>query len=96
MVQELLVLDPTTEPETVEVIMAPRPDTLRGKVLGILDNSKPNAGKILEILAKTLTEMFSLSDVVIQRKLIPSRGAPDEILDEMARQCDFIITGVGD
>ena len=96
MTQELLVLDPTTKPEPVEALMNPRPATLKGKVLGILDNSKPNADKILDMLAKSLAERFSLSGVVKKRKLIPSRGAPDEILDEMAKQCDFVVTGVGD
>ena len=43
LVKELWVLDPTTNPESIEVTMAAKLDTLDGKVLGILDNTKPNA-----------------------------------------------------
>ena len=39
----LEVLDPTQEAIPQHAVLAPRPDTLDGKVLGLLSNSKRNA-----------------------------------------------------
>ena len=40
--ERLLVLDPTIEPEAGGLELAPRPDGLDGKIVALLDNSKPN------------------------------------------------------
>ena len=96
LVKGLLVLDPTTEPESVQATMAVRPDTLDEKVVGLLDNSKPNAGVILDMVAELLAKKYNLARVVRGRKSSASRGAPQEILDEMAEECNVAIVGVGD
>lgn len=94
--KELLVLDPTTGPEPVQATMASRPATLDGKVLGLLDNGKPNSDKILDKVAELLAEKYKLAGVVKKRKLNATKEAPDEMLDEMAEECQFAIVGVGD
>ncbi len=96
LVKELWILDPTTQPETVPARMAIRPDTLDGKVAGLLDNSKPNANKILDLVVKLVAKKYDLAGVVRRRKLTASKGAPQELLDEMAEECHFAIVGVGD
>ena len=96
LVKELWVLDPTTEPEPVQAAMALRLDTLDGKVLGILDNAKPNAGKILDMVGELVAKRYNLAGVVRKQKTRPSKGAPQEMLDEMAEECHFAIVGVGD
>ena len=96
LVKELWVLDPTTEPDPVEASVAPKLDTLNGKVLGILDNTKPNADRILDMVVELIAKRYKLAGVVKRRKPSASKGAPQEILDEMARECDFVIVGVGD
>lgn len=95
-VKELWVLDPTTEPDHVEASMALRPDTLDGKLLGILDNAKPNADKILDMVGEVVATSYNLAGLVKRQKPDPTRGAPQEILDEMAEQCHIAIVGVGD
>ena len=96
LVKELWVLDPTTEPDPLEASAAPRLDTLNNKVLGILDNAKPNADRILDMVAELIAKKYELAGLVKRRKPGASRGAPQEILDELARECDFVIVGVGD
>ena len=95
-VKELWVLDPTIEPETVQGSMAPRPDTLNGKVLGLLDNSKPNADKILDMVAELVAKRHNLKGLVKRQKPDADKGASQEMLDEMAEKCHIAIVGVGD
>ena len=95
-VQELLVLDPTTSPEPVEVTTAPRPDTLDGKVMGLLDNGKLNAGRVLDLVGEIIARKYNLAGVVRKRKADASHGAPEAMLDELAEECQFAIVGVGD
>ena len=94
--QESWVLDPTTEPEPVKASMALRPDTLDGKVLGILDNGKPNAKRLLDLVGELVTERYNLAGVVKRQKLDATKEAPQEMLDEMAEECNIAIVGVGD
>ena len=92
----LRVLDPTSEPEPEKAAMVSRLDTLDGKVLGVLDNSKPNADKVLDLVAKILENKCNLAGIIRKRKPTPSRGVPQEILEELVNNSDFVITGVGD
>ena len=96
LVKELWVLDPTTTPEPMPAEMAPRPDTLDGRVMGILDNTKPNADKILGIVGELVAKRYRLAGVMKRRKPSGNKGAPPEMLDEMAEECHFAIVGVGD
>ena len=96
LVKELWVLDPTTRPEPAEATMAPRLDTLEGKMVGLLDNGKPNSDRILNLVGEMLAKRYNLAGVVRRRKSNASKGVPQEIVDEMAEECDFAITGVGD
>ena len=96
LVGKLIILEPTMDPEPVAVSIAIRPDTLDGKVLCLLDNSKLNADKILELIAGELAKRYSLSGVVRKRKSNLSKCAPQDVLDEIAEECDIAIVGVGD
>ena len=69
---------------------------LRGKVLGLLDNSKPNMDKLAERFAEQLKEKYGVAKVISRRKLTAQQGAPKEYLDELAAQADFVISGLGD
>jgi hypothetical protein len=69
---------------------------LRGKVVGLLDNSKPNADKLGERFAELLQERFGVANVVTRRKITAQQGAPKHYLDELAAQADFVLSGLGD
>ena len=69
---------------------------LRGKVVGLLDNSKPNADLLGERLAALLKERYGVAGVVKRRKITAQQGAPKDDLDELASQADFILSGLGD
>ena len=95
-ITKLLVLDPTVVPEAAEASMAPRLDTLDGKVLGLLDNRKFNSNKVLDLVAEQLAEKYKLAGVMRRRKPNASKGVPDEMLNELVEGCQAVIVGVGD
>ena len=94
----MIVLSPEGKaPMAVARLAAlPRFPDLRGKVIGLLDNSKPNADKLEERFEQLLRERFGVASVVKRRKLTAQQGAPKEYLDELAAQADFVLSGLGD
>ena len=75
--------------------MAPRPADLSGKVLGILDNTKEQADVILQTLGEAFREKYGIKEVIMRRKEHYSKPAPDEMIKEMADQCDVVICALG-
>ena len=73
-----------------------RVDTLKGKVVGVIDNAKPNFNHLVEDLAEMLKKQLGVKEVIIRRKRAASIPAPVSYIDEMAASCDVVITGSGD
>lgn len=71
-------------------------ETLRGKVVGFIDNSKPNFHFLVDDIAERLISEHGVADVVKHRKLAASIPAPEDVLADIAARCDLIITGSGD
>jgi hypothetical protein len=94
----MIVLSPEGKARTsaARVAALPRFVDLRGKTIGLLDNSKPNADQLGERLAELLKERFGVGKVIARRKITAQAGAPKEYLDELAAQADFVLSGLGD
>jgi hypothetical protein len=88
------ILDPTMRAAGT-AMLAPRLTSLRGKRVGLLDNSKEKADIFLIELAACLAERFTLADVVQRRKPAYSRVAPPAIIEELRQSCDCVITAMG-
>ena len=91
------ILDPTGATDTAsDTSLAPRPATLRGKTLGLLDNTKPNGAALLNELGSVLRERYGLKDVLMYSK--PYFGTPVELTQtqRIFEECDFAITAIGD
>ncbi len=88
-------VDPTAGSTSEAISMAPRPADLSGKVLGILDNTKEQADIILQTLGEALREKYGVKEVIMRRKEHYSKPAPDEMIEEMADQCDVVICALG-
>ena len=71
-------------------------DRLAGKVIGFIDNSKPNFNLLVEDLSQILIEKHGVKSVIKRRKRSASQGAPDAVMNELVEQADAIITGSGD
>ena len=70
--------------------------SLEGTVVGFIDNAKPNFNHLVDDLAELLQAKHGVARVVKRRKRSASVPAPQEVLDELARECDLVITGSGD
>jgi hypothetical protein len=83
--------------------LAPRPDTLDGKVVGLLPNWRPSAIHILEAVGTLLKERYRLKGLVMEQPVreLPLRTGKlldtmREKLDDLARRVDVIVTASGD
>jgi len=71
-------------------------DALSGKVIGFIDNAKPNFNYLVDDVAELLLSKHGASAVIKRRKVRAGIAAPDAIMQELSAQCDAVITGSGD
>ncbi len=69
---------------------------LAGKVVGFIDNSKPNFNHLVDDLAEILKTRYGVKSVVKHKKPITTVPAGEEVIAELVRDCDLVITGSGD
>jgi hypothetical protein len=94
--KRLTLLDPQTGARPAQVTRAPRLAALRGKRVGLLANGKPNSQEFLTALGTLLRERHDAVPLVLLGKPSASRVAPAATLDQLAAQCDAVVTAVGD
>ena len=96
MIPAMEILDPVGSTSATSRPLARRPASLAGAVIGVLDNSKPNARVLLEGVARALAQQVGARDVKIWRKPGASIGATTAVLDEIAAQCGAVLTASAD
>jgi hypothetical protein len=81
-------------PATVE--LARRRPLPERPVIGLVDNRKPHARELLELLAEELRGRLGDAEIILVRK--PGAGHPldPEQASDMAARAHIVITGVGD
>jgi hypothetical protein len=89
------VLSPVVDSKTSQTASLPLPDTLAGKRLGFLDNTKANFELLLRRMEALMRQQVRLADVVYERKANPSTPAPAELLARL-RGVDLVVTGSAD
>ncbi len=94
--EKMKVLDPTVQAIPKDAVVAKRPDTLDGKVIGLLANGKINSEEVLALTQEALADRYEFKSVVARNKHNASRPCPEEIIDELVEQCDVVITSSGD
>ncbi len=75
---------------------APRLETVHGRVGGFLGNRKANANLLLKGVKEFLEKDFELREAVATDKYVYSRPAADDIIDDLASRCDFVVTAIAD
>jgi hypothetical protein len=92
----ILLYDPTAlraaGAETVAHALA----GLEGRVVGFIDNAKPNFDHLVDDLAQLLTGRYGVARVLKRKKRAASVPADEAVYQELAEQCDLVITGSGD
>ena len=90
------VFDPRGTVTAAAVTLAPRLDTLRGVRIGVLDNAKWNASKLLRRTVGLLEADITPAAVNRYTKESFSRVASAELLDRIAAENDVVVTAIGD
>jgi hypothetical protein len=93
---EQIVFDPRGVVESEKTALAPRATALGGLRLGVLDNTKWNAGRLLRRTAALLEEEFGFAAVNHYRKESFSKEADPALIAEIAAGNDIVLTAIGD
>jgi hypothetical protein len=90
----ITLLDPTGERGSLERPRAPRLPTLSGKVVALLDISKPRGDVFLDQLAVLL----AARGATVRRYAKPtfSKPAPPDLRKRIAQECDAVIEALAD
>ena len=70
--------------------------SLQGSTVGFIDNAKPNFDHLVDDLAELLTVRYGVAKIIKRKKRAASVPADDAVYEELAQQCDLVITGSGD
>jgi hypothetical protein len=93
----MILLHPGNPPSDTSAELAPRKyASLDGLRLGLLGNSKLNADNVLNAVGDLLNERYKIVSTIHRTKPSFSHPAPAEIVEEMSKDCDVVIAGVGD
>ena len=88
------VLDPTGERTPATRTLLPRPASLEGRTVGLLDISKPRGDVVLDRLAELLAA--DGARVLRYRKPTFARPAPVDLRHEIATKCEVVIEALAD
>ncbi len=88
------VLDPTAERTPAERTLLPRPPSLQGRRVGLLDISKPRGDVVLDRLEELLER--DGARVLRYRKPTFARPAPVDLRHEIATHCEVVIQALAD
>ncbi len=95
MTADLGFIDPTAGSGRATIALAPRPMDLAGKVVGLIDNAKEQADVILDAVAEELRERYKVARVVLRRKQYYSRPAPEDMINDMAKEVQVAVVALG-
>jgi hypothetical protein len=90
------ILDPTVEPRRQPLTYVPRPDSLKGKRIGLVENTKFNSDKLLQRIGDILKQEYGAAEARMWRKHNSSVPAHQEIIDDAKRTVDVVVAGIGD
>lgn len=90
----LTILDPTAERTPIERPSLPRPPSLAGRTIGLLDISKPGGRVFLDRLESRLAA--DGAKVLRFAKPTFTKPAPVDLRHEIATQCELVIEALAD
>ena len=91
-----LVYDPVAPCLTAPHASRRSLDRLEGKVIGFIDNAKPNFHVLADELGELLVSRYGVARVVKRRKPSASTPATSQVIAELSEACDVVIAGSGD
>ncbi|HEU0216920.1 MAG TPA: hypothetical protein VFQ90_09675 [Stellaceae bacterium] len=93
---ELTVFDPRGRVDAERVALAPRAAALHGLRLGVLDNTKWNANRLLRRTAALLEAEHGIAAVNYYKKESFSKVADPALVAAIVTDNDIVLTAIGD
>lgn len=90
------IYDPTIEAKGRHIAYAPRPKSLAGLRIGLVDNSKHNSDQLLARIAGLLERDYGAKAHIMRRKHSAGAAPSPKIIEDLKAGCDVIVAGVGD
>jgi hypothetical protein len=91
------LLDPTgMSDRAADTTLAPRPASLRGLRLGLLENTKPNASVLLAHVGRQLEREHGVQTAVMFAKSYFGTPVEESLIQRILHNCDFVVSGIGD
>ena len=90
------IYDPTTETTGRRIAYAPRPKSLKGLRVGLVDNTKHNSDQLLLRIAAILERDHGVKSHVIRKKRSAGAAPSPEMIEEYKTNCDVVVAGIGD
>jgi len=90
------LMDPTATPEAAQVRLAPRPKSLQGLRIGLIENTKFNSKALLLKTAQRLEQRHGMTVALLARKRSPSHEVEPDAVREFKAKADFVVSGIGD
>lgn len=94
------IYTPTIRYQTHGTAMAPRPDSLDGKVIGLFDgwgrqleDGSFTIYPLMDAWAQLLGGRFRIGNTIWFKKPNVSQAVPEELLEEFARNVDLVVNG---
>ncbi len=89
------ILNPVSRPPIPARPPAPRLQGLAGVRIGLLDNGKPHAGRLLERIGEVLAARYAVAGLVSGVKPNAWVEVPEAERDRLLA-CDAVVTALGD
>ena len=96
MTKKVLLVIPEAPAPTATARVDERRIEKSGIRLGVLDNSKGNADHLLRFIVEGVKAAVPVASVVMARKGSVSLPAPADVLDQLTREADFVVTAMAD
>jgi hypothetical protein len=91
------LLDPTGFGEqSADTTLAPRPPSLRGKRVALVENTKPNAAVLLASVGRQLEREHGVRSAVMFSKSYFGTPVEESLIQRILRNSDFVVAGIGD
>ncbi|HEV8617392.1 MAG TPA: hypothetical protein VGU22_18015 [Methylomirabilota bacterium] len=90
------VLTPVGVVKTQTIAVPPLPSDWAGRTVGFLDNTKSNFDRLTVGMGELLRQRYGVKAIVHRRKANASTPAADELITELAKECDVVFAGSAD
>ncbi len=90
------VFDPTNRNAEQEFRLAPRPGSLRGMRIGLVENTKYNSSVLLTRIAVMLEKEYGAKSHILRSKRTAGTPVDEKTVEEFKTAVDVAIAGIGD